>query len=58
MTPSWFSDYVLTVGAVDTEGHPLSQGNQGQASTSVAGPWVGIAAPGTDVVGLSPATTG
>ncbi|WP_431313760.1 S8 family serine peptidase [Mycobacterium avium] len=58
VTPSWFSDYVLTVGAVDTEGHPLSQGNQGQASTSVAGPWVGIAAPGTDVVGLSPRDDG
>lgn len=58
VTPSWFSDYVLTVGAVDTEGHPLSQGDQGQASTSVAGPWVGIAAPGTDVVGLSPRDDG
>ncbi|WP_201368476.1 S8 family serine peptidase, partial [Mycobacterium intracellulare] len=31
---------------------------QGQASTSVAGPWVGIAAPGTDVVGLSPRDDG
>lgn len=58
VTPSWFSDYVLTVGAVDTEGRPLSQGNQGQASTSVAGPWVGIAAPGTDVIGLSPRDDG
>ena len=58
VTPSWFSDYVLTVGAVDTDGRPMSQGNQGQASTSVAGPWVGIAAPGTDVVGLSPRDDG
>lgn len=58
VTPSWFSDYVLTVGAVDEQGQPLSQGNQGQASTSVAGPWVGIAAPGTDVVGLSPRDDG
>lgn len=58
VTPSWFSDYVLTVGAVDDGGRPLSQGNQGQASTSVAGPWVGIAAPGTDVVGLSPRDDG
>lgn len=58
VTPSWFSDFVLTVGAVDTEGRPLSQGNQGQASTSVAGPWVGIAAPGTDVIGLSPRDDG
>ncbi|HEY3996021.1 MAG TPA: S8 family serine peptidase [Mycobacterium sp.] len=58
VTPSWFSDYVLTVGAVDTEGHPMTQGNQGQASTSMAGPWVGIAAPGVDVVGLSPRDDG
>jgi membrane-anchored mycosin MYCP len=47
VTPSWFSDYVLTVGAVDASGAPMEK-------SSVAGPWVGIAAPGTDVVGLSP----
>ncbi|WP_390887997.1 type VII secretion-associated serine protease mycosin [Candidatus Mycobacterium wuenschmannii] len=47
VTPSWFSDYVLTVGAVDASGTPMDK-------LSVAGPWVGIAAPGTDVVGLSP----
>lgn len=58
VTPSWFSDYVLTVGAVDTEGRPLTQGGQGQGSSSVAGPWVGIAAPGTDVIGLSPRDDG
>ena len=58
VTPSWFSDYVLTVGAVGEDGRPLTQGSQGQASTSVAGPWVGIAAPGTDVVGLSPRDDG
>jgi len=47
VTPSWYSDYVLTVGAVDSSGAPMDK-------LSVAGPWVGIAAPGTDVVGLSP----
>ena len=47
VTPSWFSDYVLTVGAVDATGTPMDK-------LSVAGPWVSIAAPGTDVVGLSP----
>lgn len=57
VTPSWFSDYVLTVGAVDEDGRPQT-GGQGQGSTSVAGPWVGIAAPGTDVVGLSPRDDG
>lgn len=51
VTPSWFSDYVLTVGSVDTNGQPLTQ-------TSVAGPWVGISAPATDVIGLSPRDDG
>ncbi len=59
VTPSWFSDFVLTVGAVDANGQPLSQNGQtGQGSTSIAGPWVGIAAPGTDVIGLSPRDDG
>lgn len=47
VTPAWFDEYVLTVGAVDSEGAPLNK-------TSVAGPWVSIAAPGTDIEGLSP----
>lgn len=50
-TPAWFSDYVLAVSATDSTGVPLS----GPAA-SLHGPWVGIAAPGTDIVGLS--TTG
>jgi membrane-anchored mycosin MYCP len=59
VTPSWFSDYVLAVGAVDGEGRPLvQQGGQGQGASSIAGPWVGIAAPGTDVIGLSPRDDG
>jgi membrane-anchored mycosin MYCP len=58
VTPSWFRDYVLTVGAVDPDGRPLTQGGQGQGSTSIAGPWVGIAAPGTDIIGLSPRDDG
>lgn len=51
VTPSWFSDYVLAVGAVDTNGQPLTQ-------TSIAGPWVGISAPATDIIGLSPRDDG
>ena len=51
VTPAWFSDYVLTVGAVDSTGAPL-------CNMSVAGPWVSIAAPGTDVVSLSPRDDG
>ena len=46
--PAWFSDYVLAVSATDSSGVPLG----GQAA-SLHGPWVGIAAPGTDNVGLS-----
>ena len=44
VTPAWFSDYVLTVGAVSPDGQPLPQ--------SIAGPWVGVAAPGLEVMGL------
>lgn len=45
-SPSWFSDYVLSVGAVDTTGAPIT--------SSLAGPWVGVAAPAVNIVGLSP----
>ncbi|BBY64144.1 type VII secretion-associated serine protease mycosin [Mycolicibacterium helvum] len=49
-SPSWFSDYVLSVGAVDNTGAPISK--------SLAGPWVAAAAPGVGVMGLSPQTAG
>ncbi|BBX73491.1 S8 family serine peptidase [Mycobacterium shinjukuense] len=51
VTPSWFNEFVLTVGAVDASGQPLSQ-------MSIAGPWVSLSAPGTDVIGLSPRDDG
>lgn len=44
-SPSWFSDYVLSVGAVDPTGIPIDK--------SLAGPWVGVAAPATGIIGLS-----
>ena len=47
-SPSWFSDYVLSVGAVDDTGAPLPN--------SLSGPWVGVAAPGVGIMGLSPQT--
>lgn len=47
-SPSWFSDYVLSVGGVDATGAPT--GN------TLAGPWVGAAAPAVGIVGLSPQT--
>lgn len=45
-SPSWFTDYVLSVGAVDNTGAPLRR--------SMAGPWVAAAAPGAGIMGLSP----
>jgi membrane-anchored mycosin MYCP len=49
-SPSWFSDYVLSVGAVDNTGTPIGK--------SLAGPWVAAAAPGVGIIGLSPQTGG
>lgn len=49
-SPSWFSDYVLSVAAVDNSGAPIDK--------SLAGPWVAVAAPGVGIMGLSPQTGG
>jgi len=49
-SPSWFSDYVLSVGAVDNTGAPISK--------SLSGPWVAAAAPGVGITGLSPENGG
>ena len=46
VTPSWFDEFVLTVGAADATGAAMEK-------SSLAGPWVSIAAPGTDIIGLS-----
>lgn len=43
-SPAWFSDYVLTVGALTTSGEP--------ADFSLRGPWVGVAAPGERIISL------
>lgn len=45
-TPSWFRDYVMSVGAVDRTGAP--------APFSMSGPWVDIAAPGQDIITIGP----
>lgn len=47
VTPPWFADDVLSVGAIDENG--------GVAPFSVHGPWVGVAAPGTKITSLDPA---
>ena len=45
VTPAWYSDYVLAVAAVTPDGQPMPD--------SIAGPWVGVAAPGWRIMGLS-----
>ena len=45
VSPSWYDDYVLTVGSVGPDGHP--------SRFTLAGPWVDVAAPGESVVSLS-----
>jgi membrane-anchored mycosin MYCP len=46
VSPAWFSDYVLTVGALTPSGEP--------ADFSLRGPWVAVAAPGERIVSLDP----
>lgn len=46
VSPSWYDDYVLTVGSVDRRGRP--------SEFTLAGPWVDVAAPGESVVSLDP----
>jgi membrane-anchored mycosin MYCP len=48
--PSWWQPYVLSVGAVNSTGQP--------SGFSMAGPWVGIAAPGENIVSVSNAPDG
>ncbi|MDM2164731.1 type VII secretion-associated serine protease mycosin [Mycobacteroides abscessus] len=65
-SPGWFSDYVLPVGAVDRKGAPQDREgvtapeDQGApqdpiaAQFSMRGPWVDLAAPGTNIIALGP----
>lgn len=50
-TPSWFSEYVLSVSATDATGQPAMDANGGEIS--LAGPWVGVGAPGVLVEGFN-----
>ena len=45
VAPAQFSDYVLSVAAVTPGGVPMPD--------SINGPWVGVAAPGTRIIGMS-----
>lgn len=44
-SPAWYSPYVLSVAAVDSQGGA-------PAPFSLAGPWVSVAAPGTSILSL------
>jgi membrane-anchored mycosin MYCP len=48
--PSWWQPYVLSVGALTADGRP--------SAFTMAGPWVGIAAPGENVASVSNADGG
>ena len=50
VAPAWFGDDVLSVGYVGQDGRPSPR--------TVRGPWVSLAAPGTDIVSLSPTGPG
>ncbi|NDJ91921.1 type VII secretion-associated serine protease mycosin [Mycolicibacter kumamotonensis] len=43
--PSWWHPYVLSVASLSPAGHP--------SAFTMAGPWVGVAAPGEDIVSVS-----
>ena len=43
--PAWWREYVLSVGSLGPDGMP--------SSFTMAGPWVGIAAPGQDITSVS-----
>jgi len=49
-SPAWFTDYVLTVGALSADGQP--------ADFSLRGPWISVAAPGEDLTSLNPSGIG
>jgi membrane-anchored mycosin MYCP len=48
LSPPWFSDDVLSVAAIQQDGSV--------APFSVTGPWVSVAAPGTDITSLDPSS--
>ncbi|MEU6580817.1 type VII secretion-associated serine protease mycosin [Nocardia sp. NPDC046763] len=50
VVPAWWDAYVLSVGSVDAFGQP--------SKFTVPGPWVGVAAPGENIVSVDPRNTG
>ncbi|MGL6233781.1 MAG: type VII secretion-associated serine protease mycosin [Segniliparus sp.] len=56
MTPAWHSQWALAVGWSDQNGQGAGTDGdwQRQSTGTLAGPWVGIAAPGSEIVSLNP----
>ncbi|WP_433717233.1 type VII secretion-associated serine protease mycosin (plasmid) [Nocardia sp. CA-084685] len=50
VTPAWYDRYVLAVGSIDLDGAP--------SKFTVPGPWVGVAAPGEQIISLDPHSGG
>ncbi|NNH71925.1 type VII secretion-associated serine protease mycosin [Nocardia uniformis] len=50
VAPALWDDYVLSVGSVDSFGRP--------SEFTVPGPWVGVAAPGENIISLDPRDSG
>ncbi|HLS78293.1 MAG TPA: type VII secretion-associated serine protease mycosin [Nocardia sp.] len=50
VSPAHWDDYVLSVGSIAADGAP--------SSFTIPGPWVGVAAPGENMVSLDPRGTG
>lgn len=50
VAPAWFSDYVLSVGAIEPAGPGAGQ----PAPFTMPGPWVQLGAPGDYIMGLGP----
>lgn len=50
-SPAWFDDDVLAVAAMQENGEPAVE-------FTLAGPWVDVGAPGTDITSLDPASDG
>ena len=49
VAPPWFSDLVLSVAAVERDGDT--------AQFSLHGPWISVAAPGTEIISIDPSRT-
>ena len=58
-SPAWFADDVMSVAAIATANDSRQNFTAGAPATfSIWGPWVSVAAPGTEITTLDPASNG